>query len=366
MKKNSLLTPAYNCMDDIREFIMMSKKSGHSNSRILDDIEKFDIPQDRMNDLFCILDECGVKIDEEDDSNTSKKMKDITEDNYEAINSLQLYLKEIGSIPLLTHEEEISLAKRIENGDSYAKEQMVNHNLKLVVSIARKYHTTTMTLDDLIQEGSIGLMKAVEKFDYTKGFKFSTYATWWIRQAVTRAISDQARTIRLPVHMMETINKMSKVKCKLANELNREPEINEIAKAMDMTPKRVKEIMDYGLDPVSLETPIGEEGESSLSDFVEDEKFVSAQEQLEQNELSERIIEMLESLPSRECDVIKRRFGIGYNQVFTLEEIGNMYGITRERIRQIEARAIKRLQEDKNKAYLHGYVDEYDIKNPAE
>lgn len=363
MKTNSLLPPTDNCMDNIREFIIISKKSGHSNSRILDDIEKFDIPQERMNDLFCLLDECGVKMDDEEETASSKKTKE-TSDDYESINSLQLYLKEIGSIPLLTHEEEINLAKRIENGDSYAKEQMVSHNLKLVVSIARKYHTSTMTLDDLIQEGSIGLMKAVEKFDYTKGFKFSTYATWWIRQAVTRAISDQARTIRLPVHMMETINKMSKVRAKLSNQLGREPEITEIAKAMDLTPKRVKEILDYGLDPVSLETPIGEDGESNLSDFVEDDKFVSAQEVLEQNELTERIIEMLESLPTRECNVLKKRFGIDCDRVYTLEEIGNEYHITRERIRQIEARAIKRLQEDKNKSFLHGYVDEYDIKSP--
>lgn len=362
MKKESVLTDNFDCMKEIQNFIATSKENGHSNEKILDDIEKFDIPQEKQEELFCILDKYDIKID--DDDNSGKKAS--KEDECGDINSLQLYLKSIGNIPLLTAEEEIELAKRIQEGDETAKEKMVKHNLKLVVSIARRYHSPTMTLDDLIQEGSIGLMKAIEKYDYTKGFRFSTYATWWIRQAVTRAISDQSRTIRLPVHMMETINKMGRVKSKLSNELDREPEIEEIAKAMDLTPKRVKEIMDYGLDPVSLETPIGDEGESFLSDFIEDETFESAQEKIEKEELSNRIIEMLDTLSTRESTVLKMRFGIGYSRTYTLEEIGKKYNITRERIRQIEARAIRRLQEDKNKSIIYGYTDDYDIKNPLE
>lgn len=366
MNKESILTSNYDCIKEIREFIKLSKENNHSDSKILDDIEKFDIPQNRMEELFCVLDEFGIQLSEDEDDSSSKKSQKNSEDDCTAINSLQLYLKQIGNMPLLTHEEEIELSKRILEGDSYAREKMINHNLKLVVSIARKYHSSTMSLDDLIQEGSMGLMKAIEKYDYTKGFKFSTYATWWIRQSITRAISDQSRTIRLPVHMMDTINRMGRIKSNLSNQLNREPEIEEIAKEMDISPKKVKEIMDYGLDPVSLATPIGDTGENNLSDFIEDDKFVSAQELVEKQELSNRILEMLDTLSSREGDVLKRRFGIGYNRTFTLEEIGNFYGITRERVRQIEARAIKRLKEDDKKSILYGYVDDYDIKNPYE
>jgi len=356
-------------MDEVREFIKASIKSGHSNNKILDDISKFDIPQEKTEKLFKILDELGIQEEDQPidlEEPVKKNTRKVSREEDFSINSLQLFLKEIGQVPLLTHDEEISLAKRILEGDDWAKQEMMRRNLRLVVSIARKYHSTTMTLDDLIQEGSIGLMKAIEKFDYTKGFKFSTYATWWIRQSVTRSIADQSRTIRLPVHMMETINKMGRIKAKLSNELNRDPEIEEIAKEMGMSPKRIKEIMDYGLDPVSLETPVGEEGDSNLSDFVEDDKFEPAQNVLEKKELSERIIEMLETLSTRECDVLMMRYGLGpyKNHTYTLEEIGKKYKITRERIRQIESRAIKRLREDGRKQILFGYLDEYDIKDP--
>lgn len=360
-------------MDEIREFIRNSKNNGHSNNKILDDISKIDIPQDKTEKLFKILEEFGVQ--EEDQSNEiieevveKKASKKSSRDDDFSVNSLQLFLKEIGQVPLLTHDEEIVLAKKILEGDEWAREEMVRHNLRLVVSIARKYHSTSMTLDDLIQEGSIGLMKAIEKFDYTKGFKFSTYATWWIRQSVTRAIADQSRTIRLPVHMMETINKMGKIKTKLANELGRDPEPEEIAKEMGLTAKRVKEIIDYGLEPVSLTTPVGDDGESNLSDFIEDEKFEQAQDVLEKKELSDRILEMLDTLSSRECDVLMMRYGLGQytNKTYTLEEIGNKYNITRERIRQIESRAIKRLREDGRKQILYGYLDDYEINNPLD
>lgn len=360
----------YDYMDEVREFIRTSKQSGHSNSKILDDITKFDIPQDKTEEVFKILEEYGVQEDDnvETGEDDTYKTKRVSSDDMEAVNSLQLYLRNIGKIPLLTHEEEIALSKRILEGDEYAKEEMVNHNLRLVVSIARKYHSSTMTLDDLIQEGSIGLMKAIDKFDYTKGFKFSTYATWWIRQSVTRAIADQSRTIRLPVHMMETINKMGRIKSRLSNELNRDPEVEEIAAEMGITPKKVKEIMEYGLDPVSLETPIGDDGESNLCDFVEDEKFESAQAILEKEELSTRILDMLNTLSTRECDVLKMRFGLGEykNKTYTLEQIGLKYKITRERIRQIESRAIKRLKQDDKKQILYGYLEDYDISNPYE
>lgn len=355
-------------MEEIREFIRSSQRSGHSNNKILDDISKFDIPQDKTEKLFKILEEMGVQEEDtsvDTDSIEKRTKKSIKDEDY-SVNSLQLFLKDIGKSPLLTHEEEIALAKRILEGDELARQEMVQKNLRLVVSIARKYHSTSMTLDDLIQEGSIGLMKAIEKFDYTKGFKFSTYATWWIRQSVTRAIADQSRTIRLPVHMMETINKMGRIKAKLANSLGRDPEAEEIAKEMGITAKRVKEILDYGLDPVSLETPVGDDGESNLCDFVEDEKFEQAQDVLEKQELSERIIEMLNTLSSRECDVLMMRYGLGpyTNKTFTLEEIGKKYNITRERIRQIESRAIKRLKEEGRKSILYGYLDDYDIADP--
>ena len=357
MKQESIKQP-FDCIDEIRDFIKVSKENNHSDSKILDDIDKFDIPQEKTEDLFLVLEEFGIKI-EEDDSQTTK----LDEENT-AINALQVYLREIGKMPLLTHEEEIDLAKKILEGNEAAKEKMINYNLKLVVSIARRYHASQMSIDDLIQEGSIGLMKAVGKFDYTKGFKFSTYATWWIRQSITRAISDQSKTIRLPVHMVETINRMSRIKARLSNELNREPELEEIAKEMNLSPKRIREIMDYELEPVSLETPIGDEGDSHLSDFVEDISFMPAQQIIEKNELIDRIEEMLDTLSARECDVLKRRFGIGYNRTYTLEEIGNKYGITRERIRQIEARAIRRLQEPGAKSILYGYTDDYNIEDP--
>lgn len=359
-------------MDELKIFILNSKEAGRSNNKILDDISKLEIPQEYTERLFKMLEELGIQEEdveqEEKIPEPVKKTRTSSRGEDVAINSLQLFLKEIGQVPLLTHEEEIELAKKILEGDEWAREKMVRHNLRLVVSIARKYHSSTMTLDDLIQEGSIGLMKAIEKFDYTKGFKFSTYATWWIRQSVTRAIADQSRTIRLPVHMMETINKMGRIITKLSNELNRDPEAYEIAKEMGVTEKRVKEIMDYGLEPVSLETPIGDDGESNLSDFVEDEKFESAQDVLEKKELSERIIEMLQTLSSRECDVLMMRYGLGpyVNQTHTLEDIGNKYHITRERIRQIESRAIKRLREDDRKQILFGYLDEYNIEDPAQ
>lgn len=347
-------------MTEIRDFIKVSRENNVSDARILDNIEKFDIPQERTEELFLLLEEFGIKIEEDDSSTTKTKV----DDENTSINSLQGYLREIGKIPLLTQQEEITLAKKVVEGDKFAKDEMVNHNLKLVVSIAKKYHASQMDINDLIQEGSLGLMKAVEKFDYTKGFKFSTYATWWIRQSITRAISDQSKTIRLPVHMVETINKMTRIKVRLANKLNREPEIEEIAKEMGMEPKKIKEIMDYELDPVSLETPIGNEGDSFLSDFVEDPSSVTAQSLIEKKELTDRIEEMLDTLSARESDVLKRRFGIGYTKTYTLEEIGNIYGITRERIRQIEARAIKRLQNPNIKSILYGYTDDYDIENP--
>lgn len=358
MKKQSI--EICDPLQEVRYFIEASKQQGHTNSRILDDVGKLDIPQENMNELLCILEDFGIQEDDKDEEDSKASKKSSKGDDSAYVSSIQIFLKQIGGIPLLTQEQEIELAKRIEQGDKEAKDTMCHHNLKLVVSIARKYHSQTMTLEDLIQEGTIGLMRAVDKFDYRKGFKFSTYATWWIRQAVTRSIADQSRTIRLPVHMMETLNKLGRIRARLSNELNRDPELEEIAKEMGITAKRVQEILDYGLDPVSLETPIGEDRESNLGDLVEDTKFESAQDIMEKNELSARIIEMLETLSSRECDVLMMRYGLGkYTESFTLEQIGKKYGITRERIRQIESRAIKRLQEDSRKQALIGYLDEY-------
>ena len=348
-------------VEQVRNFIELSRENHQSDSTIMDTIMKMEIPEEKMEDIIFLIDKYEIREDDLIPDKTSRKSD---EDGIDSINCLQSYLKEIGAIRLLTREEEIELAKKAENGDVEARNKMVEHNLKLVVSIARRYHSSTMTLDDLIQEGNIGLMKALEKYDYRLGYKFSTYATWWIRQSVTRAISDQSRTIRIPVHMVETINKLNKAKIKLSNELNREPTLEELSKELGIPVRKIKEISEYGISPVSLDTPIGEDGESNLSDFIEDDKFENAQEKLEKEELANRVVEMLDTLSARESNVLKMRYGIGYSRSYTLEEIGNKYGITRERIRQIEARAMKRLKEDNKQSILYGYTDDYDIKNP--
>ncbi|MDU2198665.1 MAG: RNA polymerase sigma factor RpoD, partial [Peptostreptococcaceae bacterium] len=270
---------------------------------------------------------------------------------------VRMYLKEIGKIPLLKPHEEVELAKRMLEGDEIAKQRLVEANLRLVVSIAKRYVGRGMLFLDLIQEGNLGLIKAVEKFDYEKGFKFSTYATWWIRQAITRAIADQARTIRIPVHMVETINKLIRVSRQLLQELGRDPKPEEIAKEMEMTEEKVREIMKIAQDPVSLETPIGEEEDSHLGDFIPDDDAPAPAEAAAYSLLKEQIEEVLGSLNEREQKVLKLRFGLEDGRARTLEEVGKEFDVTRERIRQIEAKALRKLRHPSRSKKLRDYLD---------
>ncbi len=271
---------------------------------------------------------------------------------------VKIYLKEIGRVELLTHEEEITLAKLILQGDEEAKKRLAAANLRLVVSIAKRYVGRGMLFLDLIQEGNMGLIKAVEKFDYTKGFKFSTYATWWIRQAITRAIADQARTIRIPVHMVETINKLTRIQRQLIQELGREPTAEEIADKMDgMTPEKVREIQKISLEPVSLETPIGEEDDSHLGDFIEDESAMSPDDYAANELLKDELNEVLLELTDREEKVLRLRFGLDDGRTRTLEEVGKEFSVTRERIRQIEAKALRKLKHPSRSKRLKDFLD---------
>lgn len=270
---------------------------------------------------------------------------------------VRMYLKEIGKVPLLTAEEEIELAIRMENGDEEAKRKLAEANLRLVVSIAKRYVGRGMLFLDLIQEGNLGLIKAVEKFDYRKGFKFSTYATWWIRQAITRAIADQARTIRIPVHMVETINKLIRVSRQLLQELGREPQPEEIAKEMDMPVSKVREIIKIAQEPVSLETPIGEEEDSHLGDFIPDEDVPVPSEAAAFTLLKEQLIDVLDTLTPREEKVLRLRFGLDDGRARTLEEVGKVFNVTRERIRQIEAKALRKLRHPSRSKKLKDYLD---------
>lgn len=271
---------------------------------------------------------------------------------------VRMYLKEIGKIPLLSMDDEIELAKRIELGDEAAKKALAEANLRLVVSIAKRYVGRGMQFLDLIQEGNLGLIKAVEKFDYTKGYKFSTYATWWIRQAITRAIADQARTIRIPVHMVETINRLIRVSRQLLQELGREPQPEEIAARVDMPVERVREVLKISQEPVSLETPIGEEEDSHLGDFIQDEHVMVPAEAAAFTLLHEQLMEVLETLTEREQKVLKLRFGLEDGRPRTLEEVGREFNVTRERIRQIEAKALRKLRHPTRSKKLKDYLDE--------
>ena len=270
---------------------------------------------------------------------------------------VRMYLKEIGKVPLLSADEEIKLAQKMEEGDQEAKKKLAEANLRLVVSIAKRYVGRGMLFLDLIQEGNLGLIKAVEKFDYTKGYKFSTYATWWIRQAITRAIADQARTIRIPVHMVETINKLMRVSRQLLQELGRDPQPEEIAKEMEMSVSKVREIMKISQEPVSLETPIGEEEDSHLGDFIPDEDIPVPAEAAAFTLLKEQLIEVLDTLTEREQKVLRLRFGLDDGRARTLEEVGKEFNVTRERIRQIEAKALRKLRHPSRSKKLKDYLE---------
>ena len=327
---------------------------------IEDKTQKADVDfSDNDNDLIVDKDFDGVSDDE------LKKEDDIEMDKIDLSlpkglsidDPVRMYLKEIGKIPLLKPHEEIEYAKRMLEGDEIAKQRLVEANLRLVVSIAKRYVGRGMLFLDLIQEGNLGLIKAVEKFDYERGFKFSTYATWWIRQAITRAIADQARTIRIPVHMVETINKLIRVSRQLLQELGRDPKPEEIAKEMDMSEEKVREIMKIAQDPVSLETPIGEEEDSHLGDFIPDEDALAPAEAAAYSLLKDQIEEVLGSLNEREQKVLKLRFGLEDGRARTLEEVGKEFDVTRERIRQIEAKALRKLRHPSRSKKLRDYLD---------
>lgn len=305
-----------------------------------------------------ILDDDGDmdKLDGEDEIELDKIDLSVPE-GVSIEDPVRMYLKEIGKVPLLSAEEEIELAKRMENGDEAAKKRLAEANLRLVVSIAKRYVGRGMLFLDLIQEGNLGLIKAVEKFDYRKGYKFSTYATWWIRQAITRAIADQARTIRIPVHMVETINKLIRVSRQLLQELGREPTPEEIAKELDMPVDRVREILKISQEPVSLETPIGEEEDSHLGDFIQDDNVPVPAEAAAQTLLKEQLDEVLDTLTDREQKVLRLRFGMNDGRARTLEEVGKEFDVTRERIRQIEAKALRKLRHPSRSRKLRDYLD---------
>ena len=325
---------------------------------------------DQIDKVFDAFEEMGVNIlnddfEDEPDIDDLKevenlKLDEITETSYEGISvddPVRMYLREIGKIPLLSYDKELELAKRILEGDEEAKQELAEANLRLVVSIAKKYVGRGMLFLDLIQEGNMGLIKAVEKFDYTKGFKFSTYATWWIRQAITRAIADQARTIRIPVHMVETINRLIRTSRHLLQQLGREPTTEEIAKEMDMSVEKVMEIQKIAQDPVSLETPIGEEDDSHLGDFIQDEDSPAPQDAASYTLLREQLEEVMKTLTPREAKVLRLRFGLDDGKARTLEEVGKEFDVTRERIRQIEAKALRKLRHPSRSKKLRDYMN---------
>ena len=318
-------------------------------------LEKTDITPEQNAEIYRYLEQNGIKIVdtfEKDNSALYRNIGDVAVDD-----PVKMYLKDIGKVPLLTSDEEAELAKRMLEGDEDAKQKLSEANLRLVVSIAKRYVGRGMLFLDLIQEGNLGLMKAVEKFDYTKGFKFSTYATWWIRQAITRAIADQARTIRIPVHMVETINRQVRAQRTLLQELGREPTPDEIAEFMGISPEKVVEIQKIAQDPVSLETPIGEEEDSHLVDFIEDTKAAPPSDVAAQTMLREQLIQALHKLTPREEKVIRLRYGLDDGKQRTLEEVGKEFNVTRERIRQIEAKALRKLRNPTKSKKLRDYLD---------
>ncbi len=355
----------------IKEITELGKSKGHlTNKDILDAIGEIDFDPEQLEKLYDNLESMGVEIVEDSDDLQFDDIElEITAavdsesgegDGTEAVaidDPVKVYLKEIGRVPLLTSEEEIDLAIRINDGDVAAKQRLSEANLRLVVSIAKRYLGRGMQFLDLIQEGNLGLIKAVEKFDYTKGFKFSTYATWWIRQAITRAIADQARTIRIPVHMVETINKVKKVSSQLLHQNGHEPTADEIAEELDMPVDKVREIMRVAQEPVSLETPIGEEEDSHLGDFIPDEEAPAPADAASHTLLREQLIEVLDTLTPREEKVLRLRFGLEDGRSRTLEEVGKEFNVTRERIRQIEAKALRKLRHPSRSKKLKDFLD---------
>nr|WP_050980517.1 RNA polymerase sigma factor RpoD [Alkalibacillus haloalkaliphilus] len=349
------------------QLLEMGKKRGVLvYEEIADKLGHYELDSEQMDEFYEQMADQGIDIiGENDDPNIQKIAKeeefDLTDlsvpPGVKINDPVRMYLKEIGRVDLLSADEEIELANRIEQGDEEAKRRLSEANLRLVVSIAKRYVGRGMLFLDLIQEGNMGLIKAVEKFDYRKGFKFSTYATWWIRQAITRAIADQARTIRIPVHMVETINKLIRVQRQLLQDLGREPTPEEIAEEMDLTPDKVREILKIAQEPVSLETPIGEEDDSHLGDFIEDQEATSPSDHAAYELLKEQLEDVLDTLTDREENVLRLRFGLDDGRTRTLEEVGKVFGVTRERIRQIEAKALRKLRHPSRSKRLKDFLE---------
>ena len=351
-KKKSVLE-----VQEINDFFTDIELSPDQMEKVFDYLEANNIDVLRIS---ADVDDTDVDIDDmiSDEDEVDMEHIDLSVPEGVSIEDpVRMYLKEIGKVPLLNAEREIELAKRMEEGDEEAKKELAEANLRLVVSIAKRYVGRGMLFLDLIQEGNLGLIKAVEKFDYHKGYKFSTYATWWIRQAITRAIADQARTIRIPVHMVETINKLIRVSRQLLQELGREPLPEEIAKELDMPVERVREILKISQEPVSLETPIGEEEDSHLGDFIKDDNVPVPAEAAAQTLLKEQLDEVLDTLTEREQKVLRLRFGMNDGRARTLEEVGKEFDVTRERIRQIEAKALRKLRHPSRSRKLRDYLD---------
>lgn len=373
-EKNTVGSEEMKFLESLKTLVEMAKKK--KNVLEYDEISQFfkgmEMDAEKMEKVLEYLENNGVdvlRVTEDDDSDIILDTEDEpTEEELENIelavpdgvsieDPVRMYLKEIGKVPLLTAEEEVELAKKMEEGDAEAKKRLAEANLRLVVSIAKRYVGRGMLFLDLIQEGNLGLIKAVEKFDYRKGYKFSTYATWWIRQAITRAIADQARTIRIPVHMVETINKLIRVQRQLLQELGREPYPEEIAKEMSLPVERVREIQKISQEPVSLETPIGEEEDSHLGDFIQDDNVPVPAEAAAFTLLKEQLVEVLNTLTDREQKVLRLRFGLDDGRARTLEEVGKEFQVTRERIRQIEAKALRKLRHPSRSRKLKDYLD---------
>lgn len=357
--------------ESVKALLAKGKAKGQiSYGEIMDSLSDLELSPDQIDDIYEAIGDMGIEITGDNPVEVGPAGNDVNRlepaepeidlsipEGVAIDDPVRMYLKEIGRVPLLTADEEVSLAKRIEQGDPEAKARLSESNLRLVVSIAKRYVGRGMQFLDLIQEGNLGLLKAVEKFDYRKGYKFSTYATWWIRQAITRAIADQARTIRIPVHMVETINKLIRVSRQLLQELGREPAPEEIAAEMEISVERVREIMKVAQEPVSLETPIGEEEDSHLGDFIEDEDVLAPAEAASFLLLKEQLEEVLQSLTPREERVLRLRFGLDDGRARTLEEVGQVFGVTRERIRQIEAKALRKLRHPNRSKKLKDYLE---------